>query len=364
MKDLDRSTRFSNRLFALFLAGILVVGTVGVCSATPKESDVLASLADKGVRPNLTRAAEAAKKLDSAAKELCSAPSEDNLKQARSAWREAYLAWCQASPFLLGQAAGLNRKIGKWPANGIVIDAAVQDDKLGRSLKNADARGFAGAEHLLFNPASAKAATAARRCDHMLNVTGEIARLTAEVKEDWDKDKSRRFKLAGNGDPFLVPGDALSVTLARVLNVIEVLLRDRIAVPSNFFEKPGRSDYLEAWQSQASRNAFQATVTGIRQALIADVANGVMELVATKDGLYESKNPRLAKAIQKQMDQIDATLARLGNGGGDLHAKIREKPDTLKKLYKQLQKLQEQVIEAALVLELDVRSGLEVQLTK
>jgi hypothetical protein len=37
---------------------------------------------------------------------------------------------------------------------------------------------------------------------------------------------------------------------------------------------------------------------------------------------------------------------------------------TLKPLYKQLQKLQEQLVKATLILELDVRTGLEAQLTK
>ena len=67
-----------------------------------------------------------------------------------------------------------------------------------------------------------------------------------------------------------MPGDALSLVLARILNVTEVLLRDRIGVPCNYFEPPTRPDYLEVWESRSTRDAFQSTIKGIRMAMVGD----------------------------------------------------------------------------------------------
>ncbi|WDP92756.1 MAG: imelysin family protein [Desulfobacter sp.] len=364
MRKMSPFKRMVHAAVILAVCLTMVLGALGVSEAKLTEPDVLASLADKGITPNLSRVSQTAADLHRAVERLCQTRDTAGLERARAAWRSAHLAWCQADPFMFGTAAKLEREIGRWPANGIVIDAAVKSSDLSHMLKNVDTRGYSGAEHLLFTPRDAAAATADKRCAHLLDITGEIEQRTAQLLEEWQADKAQKFKQAGNGKPFLVPGDALSLILARVLNVTEVLLRDRISVPSNFFKKPSRPDTLEAWESLSTRDSFRATVQGLRQAFVGDGSTGMATLVATKDGLYESKDPGLAKEIKKQFRKIDTTLSKLGKKDLDLHARVKKNPATLKKLYNQLNTLQQQIVEAALVLELDVRSGLEVQLSE
>lgn len=361
-----RTLFFKNfaRCLAFAAAGCLIAGTCSICFAGLTEPDVLVSIADKGIEPSLDRSANAGAGLEQAVRQLCENPGDAALKNAREKWHAAYLAWCEALPFMVGSTADAERKIGAWSANKVVLDAAVMQDDLTHLLKNKDTRGFSAVEHMLFAPKDAKAATAGGRCSHLRNITSEIAELTARAADEWKKEKSGRFKLAGNADPFLLPADALSLVLARILNVTEVMLRDRIGLPSNYFQTPTRPDYFEAWESRTTRDAFRATIKGIRLAVVGDETTGLTRLVATKDGLYESKDPGLARDIKKQLDKIEARLSDMADEDLDFHARVKDKPGFLKKFYKETNKLQEQIVEAALVLELDVRSGLESQLSE
>jgi hypothetical protein len=319
---------------------------------------VLVSLASNGIRPSLTQVADTAQKLSASTRQLCEQRDAASLDKAQDAWREAYMAWRRAAPFMFGPAGKLERQLGK-PVNGVVLDAAVSEDDLSRLRKNSDVRGYAGAEHLLFVPADAAAATAADRCAHLQDVTSEIADLTGRARQEWDQGFGKEFIAAGDGKPFLIPGDALSLALAESLNTTETLLRDGIGFPSGFFEGNAKPELLEAWRSNSSREAFQATLDGLRLALIGDESSGIAELVATKDGLISRKDPALAADMHKQLEKIQKTIAGLGGSDLVLHAELQKNPSKLKSLYKQLQKLQDQLVEVALVLELDVRSAVE-----
>jgi predicted lipoprotein len=359
MKRISLSMNPNRRMVSLVLAGVLLAsGTTAM--AGPTESEVLASLTKNGVQYSLTEVADTARELADSATRLCEQRDAESFLQARSAWRNAYLAWRRASPFLFGPAAGLNRYLGK-SVNDVVLDAVVTTEDFGHLKGQPDARGYAAAEYLLFVPADAPAATAADRCAHLRDVTGEIADRTARVRQEWDQSFGPKFMSAGDGKPFLIPGDALSLALAEALNTTERLLRDHISIPSGYFEGAPRPDLLAAWRSKSSRDAFQAVLEGLRMAVIGNGNSGMAELVATRDGLVSSRNPALAAQMRRQIEKIEKVIADLGGNDLDLHAELAKNPDKLKRLYQRLQELQDQLIEASLVLELDVRTPVEMQ---
>lgn len=353
--------KLSHQLSALVLtAALLASGSAASASAAPlTESQVLAALAGKGAQPSLTRVAGTAGKLDASARQLCEKRDAASLEQARGAWREAFLAWRRAETFLFGLGDKLKRPLGKWPAHEVVLDAAVKSKDFRHLRGNADLRGYAAAEYLLFVPKDAATATTAQRCDHLLDVTGEIAGLTGRAQQEWDKNFGKEFMSAGDGKPFLTPGDALSLAFAEMLNVTERLLRERIGMPSGFFKENVKPDQLEAWHSKSARDAFMATLEGFRLELMGDGTTSVARLVAAKDGLVSKKDPALAVDIGKQLDKIEKTIAGLGGRDLDLHTELKNNPTRLKGLYQQIQKLQDQLVEASLVLELDVRGSEE-----
>lgn len=357
-----KRTTSSRPLLALALAVILPAsyGAADPAAAPPlAEPQVLAALARTGALPDLTRAAGTAGELAAAARQLCEKRDAASLAQARSAWREAFLAWRRADPFLFGPADKLKRSLGSWPAHEVALEAAVTQKNFRPMRSTADLRGYAAAEYLIFVPPDAAAATAAERCDHLLDVTGEIAALTGRARQEWDERFGPEFTSAGDGKPFLTPSDALGLAFGQMLDATERLLRDRVGAPSGFFVGSARPDQLEAWHSRSTRDAFAATVDALRLELVGDGKTGIAGLVAAKDGLVFKKNPALAADLGKQLDKIGQTLDGLGGRDLELHAELTRNPAKLKGLYQQLQKLQDQLVEASLVLELDVRGSSE-----
>lgn len=346
--------------------GVTLLNVTPLSASTPSESHVLEVLATKAIDPALGEMAETALQLSQASEALCRDKEEASLSKARDAWREAYLSWRRSSPFLIGPAAELSlpKRIGGWRANDTLYTAITSSDDFHYMRDNIELRGYAAAEYILFSASDPVSTATDIRCGHLLDVTREIAELTASANSRWHKEFREGFVNAGNGQPFLIPGDALSPVVAQVLNTTEVLLRDYIGSPSNFFEKKTKPELLEAWHSNTTGAALLAAVKGIAQALEGDEPAGILTLVATKDGAANKKDPALAKSIGKQLEKIEKTITELNNKHPNIHAELANNKSTLKPLYKQLQKLQDNIAKSALVLELDVRAGLEAQLSR
>lgn len=338
-------------LYAALLAGVLLIGA-GPALAAPTESAVLATLVNKAAQPSLKQASTAAQSLAQAVRQLCRQRDDASLKQARQAWRKAYLAWRKASPFYFGPAQGLGKSLGL-PINEVVLKAAVTSSEFGDMLQKKDLRGFYAAEYLLFVPKDAAGATGAGRCAHLADITGEIAAKLNQAQQAWAGAYGRELMTAGNGKPFLLPGDALSIFVANAVNLTEVVLRDQISIPSGYFEGASKPEYLSAWRSNSAKESFQAVVEGLRM-VVEGGQDSLAELVATKDGLVSKKDPELAKAMRKQLAEVEDAVDDLDGDG--LYDELKDDPDELRDVYDRLQALQDQIIEASLVLELDVRT--------
>lgn len=346
---MTRKTDITRRsLSALALSGALLM-TGGLSIATtavaPSEAQVLATLAHTGVRATLTDLSRTGGDLASAVGTLCAQPDETTLAQAREAWRAAYLSWRRAEPFLFGpvKALGLERRIGVWPPNIQVLEGAVTSSDLAPLLRTADTRGYAATEFLLFVPSDARTATADRRCAHLLDASREIAELTARAPAVWEADYERRFLAAGDGEPFLTPGDALSLPIASALNVTERMLRDRIGPASGIFEGEPDLQWLDGRHSDSARAGLGASLEGLRLMLV-EGETDIASLVATRDGVLSRRDPQLAASLERQ---IAKSIAALGEDE-------RALPDRLKRLYREVERLQQQLVEVSLVLELDV----------
>ncbi len=327
-------------------------------ATTSAESRTLQTVAQVGVRPALDRMAGTGSELAGGVRALCEQPSAASLEQARDAWREAYRAWRRAELFLFGpmEELELEKRIGYWPANRIVLDVAVAAEDVAAEdmagiLRSNDARGYAAVEHLLFAPGDAAAATADARCAHLRDLTAEIADLTARARSAWTDDYEQRFLAAGDGEPFLLPGDALSLAFAEALNVTERMLRDRIGYPSGLFDGEVKPELLEAWQSGTSREGLRATLEGLQMLVVGDGKTGVASLIATRDGVLSKKDPRLAADLERRLAKALAALDKEDRAARDA---LLDGPKLLRRLYRDVQRLQEQLVEATLVLELNV----------
>lgn len=352
-----------NGIFTVIFAVVLLGNASIVHASPPGENDVLASLASKGIDIHLTRVVETVGTLDSATTLLCEKKDATSLKHARSAWKDAYMAWRRAAPYLIEPADTLERYLGQ-STNDIVLKGVVELDNLADMRKGTDVRGYAGVEYLLFVPENATLATADLRCQHLTEIITEIVSRTTAAQTRWNTEFREGFVSAGDGLPYMVPGDALSLVVAEILNALETVLRDSLLFPSNLFKGEAKPELLEAWHSKSTLDALQAFVDGISSALIGDSENSLVELIATKDGLTHKKDPALAKKIRKQLTKIQKSIDKLKKKDVEIYIRLKNDSKTLKRVYKDLRKLQDKVAEAVLVLELDIRQGLEADLTQ
>lgn len=342
----------------------ILFGMLSIAAAQPSDLAVLRSLVSDSALPAISQVAETAAQLKTDVAELCENPTESALTKSQAAWTEAYLAWRRAEPFLFGSAKKMDRYIGKWPANAIVLNAATESARLNHMLNAADSHGYAAIEELLFSPKSAASATTAGRCAHLKMITAEVAELTAKMQADWIADYAEQFMAAGDGNPYLLATDALAIIYSELLNVTERSLRYRIGAPCGYFRGPVKPENLEAWTSKNTISGYRATLAGIRLVMQAHSEAGIVDLVATRDGLVEKKNPALAAQITKQLAAMEKSLDRLAENAEPIELAITAKPKTLKPLYKQFQTLQDQLLEASLVLEIDVQQGQRNMTTK
>ncbi len=356
-----------NPIRAYALGALSAVVWVSGCApdappvAAPGEGAVLSAMHRDGVQPALAEMSKTGSGLRHAVEALCGEPSAAGLEGARQAWRDAYGAWRRALPFLFGPADALElqRRLGTWPVNEQVLGAIVTAPDVVIEQSDFSIRGYGAVEHLLFAPTGVEEATTGISCAYLGELTEEIATRVAQAGHAWEQGFAAEFKSAGDGAPFLTPAEAISLAYAEVLNVTETLLRERIGIPSGFFVDRPRPEYLAAARSGEAVPALEATLAGLRAAIIGDGETGLTRLVATKDGIVERKNPGLAADIERQFDRISEALAELADKAPDLRAALRDDPRVLKALYRELQRLQDRLVEASLVLELDVRTPIE-----
>ncbi|WP_309400981.1 imelysin family protein [Cerasicoccus maritimus] len=325
--------------------------------AEPSDSRVLAVIATNGVKPMLQLCDEDASQLHDSIARLCEQATDSNLLKARDDWKRAYLSWKNSAACRFGAINTIDKRINRWAVNGVVLDAAVESDDLDHLLAQAEQRGFAALEYLLFTPKNAHAATTIGRRKHMLAISMEIAECAHDAWLVWNDGYGAEFIAAGNGDPFLTTSDALSIAYVRLLNVTERLLLDQIGLPSAFFAEETRPQNLHAWLSGCTLAGMQAEVEGLLRVLSGDGSDSLLNLIATQDGLVEKRDPALAAAIRGQLAKIQRTLGKLQQSSTPIQQQLEKNPEALKELYEQLNTLQEQLIEGSLVLELDVYTG-------
>nr|WP_319393880.1 imelysin family protein [uncultured Desulfobacter sp.] len=331
--------------------------------AETSDSQVLENMTIQGIDSHWNDAITTAQALEAAVKHLCSEHSDQSLTAARASWKNAWVAWNKTLPYLIGPAGHMADRIGK-PCNATVLEAVVASNEFAGMRQGNDVRGYTAVEYLLFASQDSQEAVANERCLHLTDITAEITARLTRAKTQWDQDYREAFLNAGNGQPYLNPNEALSQVVAQTMNIIEDTVRERIGFPTNFNNGPARPDLLDAPYSKTSLEGLQAIAQGVASVMIGDGTHGLLNLLATRDGIAHEKDPGLAKDIRKQIQRLDKNLEKLKNKKEPLYTVIKKKPSALKGVYKDMSKLEDMIAEAAMTLELDVKKGLEAQMLR
>ncbi len=319
-----------------------------------EQLDTLAALANTTLNEVVENFAQSAADLNQSVSQLCSQPGQEHLEQAQQTWRKALLAVRQAEPLRLSDELKQVRTRTSI-TNAIVLDAALADKQLDDLLAQKDSRGYLAIEQMLFAPQDAAAATTPRRCTHLHKTAAEINAWAQQVLEQWQNHLAPGLRNTGDGQPYLTANEPLNLLMAGLLNSSEWMLRDRISVPSGFFETAAKPELLEGGVSDSAVAAYGATIDGMAAILGSpDNSAGLLYLVATQDGLISKKDPDLATDIVDQISEIKEVLTNLQEARLPLAEGLKHNNKVLKSLYKKVNKLQKLLVKASLVLELTV----------
>ena len=352
------STRFKT-LPTLIGNGFVVtvlLGAATIATAAPTESDVLKALAGS-VDSQYQNLEKRSSTLVETTRNLCTEKSDASLEEARVSWQEAFQTYKEGLTFYFSEddKVKLNYFIGNWPVEGVIMDGIAESSELAYMRKERTNRGFAGLEYLLFTPQEPPLVTTPARCEFLIDLSSEIQRLSKSAAQQWHTQDRTQFIHAGDGNPYLLEGDGLSLAYTQILNIAERVLWDKIGVPTGFFgQEPVRSNQIEALPSGESINVFTYNIRSISKLLHAGGENSLLNLIATRDGVYSKKNPQLAAHIDKQLVEIESLIQKIKSMDGGVKEAVET--EKIKPLYEAIQLLQDQLIDGALVLELDVRS--------
>jgi predicted lipoprotein len=142
------------------LTGLLAVGLVAVaCTGREaSQADVVASMTDQGLVPAIESAVDSLAGLAGEVAELCEAPTEEGLTEARDAWLEARSAWRRAEIAAYFGPAEMLRTVSfvdYWPVSPEGIDELVTGDvsidaDYVANRAASTQRGLGTVEHFLF----------------------------------------------------------------------------------------------------------------------------------------------------------------------------------------------------------------------
>ena len=216
MNRIDRRSRIG-RLGRAVLVAAAVACVAAACGGPepPSRPEVLTALADEFIVPGYEEAASALGTLDSATRQLCSAPDEARLAEARVALADARRAWKGIEAAWVGPV--MDRRswaLIDWPANGEEIHELIEDLSVPtidaayiKDYVGADQRGLGAAELLLGGDA---AGLAGRPCDYLRSAVVIADDEVGAVAALWTGGGAVEGLLADGIDPLV--NDALFLT--------------------------------------------------------------------------------------------------------------------------------------------------------
>lgn len=267
----------------------------------------------------LVRYAELEAKLEAlrvASRALEESPSEDDLRDAQSAWRDARRPWKETEVFKFGPVADeplrYGPKIDFWPARPDTIEALLAEtgtldpDDLG-----AAAKGLPAVEYLLFGAGAREGFhESTRRYEYLVVLVDDLILQTQRLAEAWDPaggDYQSELVEAGRGSTMY---DTLSMALSEVVNrmgfTIENIRADKLGAGIAPDGTP-QPDKLESLFSGRSIGDINDNLRGIEQLYFGDPKLGLLGL----DDYLEHRGFHLGARMQSELANSRAALERI-----------------------------------------------------
>lgn len=286
---------------------------------------VVSRAVDGFVRPAYAELEKAAATLSGRMSDLCEAPSEAALEQARAAFADAVPSWSRVETIRFGPVTEENRleRFLFWPDRkgiglrqvqaALATEDATASDPQGLTHKSVAVQGFGALEFVLYGTGAETLSGrgAAYRCAFGKAIAGNLAAMAAIVAADWQKpdDIAAIWEEPGPDNPlYRTPDEARTELLDVFIQGLE-MTRD-VKVNGFLGQTPGDDKPKSAiyWRSGQTVAALDAALQGMKSLFdAADVA-----------ALLPDDRKRIAISIEAGFDKAHAALAGLDGPVADL----------------------------------------------
>jgi predicted lipoprotein len=341
------SNRSQKLLGTVVLGALALSGAMGACDAPSyppyDRAALLRETTEMVILPGYADAASAASTLHTRTTALCmpvatgGTPSMADLTAARTAWREALLAWQHTSAYQMGPARDMN--LGPEIASFPPITATIETNVTGTTAIDAHfvdaqgsgAKGFYAVEYLLFaypsyttaNDAMTLAALGdARRCQYLDALADHLARITTRVSDAWSPtggNFAATFAEAGSSGntAYTTQQSAIEALVTQMRDAVEHVKNERLGMPLGLRTTTGP---VESPYAGASIASAEAVIEGAHDAWTVaphsldaflrsrnvSLADRVLaQFMAGSDGLAALESPPLATPFETYVSGTD-----------------------------------------------------------
>lgn len=282
---------FNRRAAALALPFLLAAALP--TQAAVKASDLIGRAIDGFVRPAYASLDDHAGTLTQAMRQLCNAPSQQNLDAARTEFSATVEAWSVAEIIAFGPIKENNRleRMLYWPDRKSIGLRQVQstlvakdpsaDDPAQLAGKSVAMQGLGALEYVLFGDGAETLASKddPYRCAYGAAVASNIQAIAGEVREAWSKPDGFASLWANPGpkNPLYRDGtEAVTELVGVFINELEMIRDVRLkgflgAKPDA--DKPKQAIY---WRSQNTLNSLAGNLSGIDKLFQASKLGGAL----------------------------------------------------------------------------------------
>lgn len=312
-------TRFVSLFCCLWAMVSILPQLVLAESITPVRAAI-----DGFIRPNFERFADISQLMAEDVEPLCESPSEETLKDARSAFRSAATAWARVEFIRAGPLSAGNRaeRILFWPdrrGTGLrQVQAALanKDESVltvgDLSQKSVALQGFGALEYLLFGTGSENLATAGGyRCAFAVAVAQNISANARDVSDAWiDKGGYSGIWLTPGpeNESYRTGSEALAELVGILAHGFEMVRDQRLKPIAPENRRPGLHKRALFWRSDMTVSAINANLAGMQSLFVvsglADALKHDQRWLAGSIAFEFSNARKTISGIELPIDQV------------------------------------------------------------
>lgn len=239
--------------------------------------------------------------------------SQENLDDARQAWKDARRPWEQSEAFLFGPVSirGIDPSIDSWPLNKTDLDGVLANgETLDKDYIDAlpeSQKGFHTIEYLLFGQGNDKKLEefTDREFEYLSAVTLSFKGATSALAAAWDPDRGNfldTLKRAGEIGAYTSQKAAVEELIDGMIGICDEVATGKIEDPFN----SGDRTLEESAFSDNSNLDFQDNIRSVRNVYLGGYGSESGEGIST---LVAARNPELDSRFK---DEVDAAIAAIG----------------------------------------------------